>query len=122
MEEVLARLLLGLGLGSLVAITTILICGAAVEKIPWADRAIFTCLAMVFAAVVGLLLLGSATDSRSVVYTGFGLVLGMGVWALAVGLPLGLIVARVRKRKGWLLSIAGKPPVGRESQGPVVPN
>ena len=112
-QQALAWVLFVIGVGSMLALGLLIGCGAVVERIWWADRALATSLASWFSTGIMLMFLGSASGSRSIVYMGFALVLGGGAYVLVLFLPLVLIVARVRKRKGWLLSIAGKQPDAR---------
>jgi hypothetical protein len=55
--------------------------------------------------------MGSLTGTTSTVYLGFTLIFAFAAFFVAVILPVALIVVRIRKRKGWLSSIAGKQPV-----------
>jgi hypothetical protein len=85
--------------------------GATVEKIWWADRAAFAGIAAPFGAGLALCAMGSLTGTTSTVYLGFTLIFAFAAFFVAVILPVALIVVRIRKRKGWLSSIAGKQPV-----------
>jgi hypothetical protein len=100
------------GLAALAPIA-IVIAGAWIERIRWADAAIVASLptALVCTLILGALDLFSPTtvSSRPVVAIGFGI-----AWAVSVVvllLPAVLVVGAVRKRKGWDASISGRAPV-----------
>jgi hypothetical protein len=98
------------GLAALAPIA-IVVAGAFVERIRWADTAIVSSLptALVSIMILGALDLFSSTSVSTlpVVALAFGV-----AWAGSVVLlllPAVLIVSSIRQRKGWDPSISGKP-------------
>lgn len=96
----------------------IVIAGAFVERIRWADTAIVACLptALVSIMVLWALDLFSSTSvsTRPVVAIAFGI--GWAGSVVLLLLPAVLVVGAVRKRKGWDASISGNPAaIGRSA-------
>lgn len=99
------------GLAALAPIA-IVVAGAFVERIRWADIAIVASLptALVCTIVLWALDLFSSTSvsTRPVVAIAFGIAWAVSVVALL--LPAVLVVGVVRTRKGWDPSISGRAP------------
>jgi hypothetical protein len=99
------------GLAALAPIA-IVISGARIQRIPWADTAIAASLPTALVCVMVLwgldLFSSTSVSTRPVVAIAFGV--GWAASVLLVLLPAVLIVGSIRKRKGWDASISGRPP------------
>ena len=110
---VISWLLLIAGAAFIAGPLVILAAGARVERIVWADTGILGMFAATWVTIMSLVTLGWLTGDSQTAKLGFYLGFGFVAVALLGLLPVALMVARVRKRKGWLLSIAGKAPVAK---------
>jgi hypothetical protein len=108
--EVFRWIVFAAGVAGALACVSVVVAGAFVERIAWVDRAL----------TLGLMFWGVCTFALALLERATGpLSSGMYLWevlGLGVGAGLGvftlvsvLIVARVRRRRGWVTSISGAP-------------